>query len=238
MPFQDKNTYIYGASHLLEIGNLGTAVAHKVNLVAANNLRAIRLGMDDSDTETLERYESFISSRKQDLTLPNSVSKNCTLIDLHNCKYLYNPTLSLVTRNGTTSTNMFPSLKTLLIGGSNISSVDIGDYTPIEKFEMSDVMTTISFTNLPQLQDVVLPKSLAGIRSIVISNCPGFDQLTFLKNFQDMSLTISVDNLQGTEATAVDMAFMNWLKSVNATLAGDIYVMNIADENLEEYRQL
>lgn len=235
-PLMDKNTYIYGASHLMELGDMGYTVAKIVDLSAGNKLRSIRLGMYDQDL--IDRYESVISTQRQILTLPQGICKNCELIDLHNCKYLSNTALSLVSRNGTVSTNKFPALKTLLIGGSNISSVDLGDFTPLEKFEMSDVMTVVSLVNLPQLYDVTLGNNLDGIKSITLSNCPQLNQLSLLRNFINKNIKISVDNLQGSEEESgrVSTAFMDWLYEQDASVAGSVWVENIADSNLDKYR--
>ena len=184
-------------------------VAKIVDLSVANKLRSIRLGMYDQDL--IDRYEEVISTQRQILTLPQGVCKNCETIDLHNCKYLSSPALSLVTRSGTTTTNNFPSLTTLKIGGSNISSIDIGDYTPLEEIELSDVMTVINFTNLPQLKTVTLGNNLDGIKSVTLSNCPELDQLSILRNFVNKTITISADNLQGSEEESgrVTTAFMD-----------------------------
>lgn len=233
---RDKNTYIYGASHLMDLGDMSYTVAKIVDLSVANKLRSIRLGMYDQDL--IDRYEEVISTQRQILTLPQGVCKNCETIDLHNCKYLSSPALSLVTRSGTTTTNNFPSLTTLKVGGSNISSIDIGDYTPLEEIELSDVMTVINFTNLPQLKTVTLGNNLDGIKSVTLSNCPELDQLSILRNFVNKTITISADNLQGSEEESgrVTTAFMDWLVEQNASVAGEVWVENIADSNLEKYR--
>ena len=75
------------------------------------------------------------------------------------------------------------------------------------------------------------------VETVIIQNCPLVDQCGVIKHFVNQKLTISVDNLQSTEETALTSDFMNWLYDINADLKGSIYVQSIADDNLNIYRE-
>ena len=75
------------------------------------------------------------------------------------------------------------------------------------------------------------------VETVVIQNCPLVDQYEVIKHFVNQKLTISVDNLQSTEETALTSDFMNWLYDINAELKGSIYVRSISDDNLNIYRE-
>jgi hypothetical protein len=233
-PLTDKNTYIYGASHLLDLGDISGTVAKVVDLTKCTKVRSIILGTDDADL--LARYEEVIGTQKQALTLPQGICNNLTKIDLHNCNHLADTTLTLVSRNAGVITNNTPALQILNIAGSNINTIDMGDYTPIQTLNYSDYITNVKLTNLLQLETVTFG-DISNVKNIDMENTPKFNQLALLTKFVNIPLTsITADNLQGTKATSVTTDFMDWLYNENAVLGGIVYVQNIADSNLEEYR--
>lgn len=237
-PFIDLNTYIFGASHLLDIGDISATVSHLIDLSKATKLKKIVLGTDDEDL--LARMDEIMPTTGMVITMPNGVCKNITEIDFRNLKYLtFGPSastsLSLVKISGSSVTNLMPSLKRLNIKGSGINSVVIGEYTPLEYIGYSDNITSISLINLPQL-NVVDFGSIDKIGSITIQNCNALNQLNILSKFVDKPVAIEVDNLYCDEDNALPMSFMNWLVTVNAKLKGNIYVEALSDTALDVYR--
>lgn len=237
-PEGDKNTYIFGASHLLEVDGLQYTVAKNINLSPATKLRRLILGTDDP--EVLARQEEVLPTQLMIITMPSGVSKNMTEIDLHNLKYLRfgnntNTTLSLVQEKGSVKTNLMPSLKTLNIKGTNINNVVIGDYTPLQYLGLSDEITTVALSNLPQLTSIDFGNT-AKISTISITNCVKIDQLSLLKEFYTSNINFTLDNLQGTEETRVNTTFMDTLYSnAKNVLSGTIYVEAINETFLTKY---
>ena len=84
-PLNDLNTKIFGASHLLDFGDLGLTVPKYVDIKAAHLLRRLILGTDDP--VALARHEQITKEQGLNIELPLKVSPNMKEIDLHNLKY-------------------------------------------------------------------------------------------------------------------------------------------------------
>ena len=235
---QDLNTYIFGASHLTDIGDISVCTPKNINIQGAYKLKRFILGTDDP--EVLARHDEVSATQGIALTMPNKVCKNMKEIDLHNLKYLDfgggSTALSLVTKEGSIITNLYPALEKLDIRGSNINAVVIGDYTPLQYIGYSDNLTTIDLKNLPQLTTVEFG-DISKVMSINLLNCSSLNQHEILSLFVGKPITVSADNLQIAYEEAVTTEYMDWLMSVNASLAGHVHVQNIADSNLDKYRQ-
>ena len=235
---QDLNTYIFGASHLTDIGDISVCTPKNINIQGAYKLKRFILGTDDP--EVLARHDEVSATQGIALTMPNKVCKNMKEIDLHNLKYLDfgggSTALSLVTKEGSIITNLYPALERLDIRGSNINAVVIGDYTPLQYIGYSDNLTTIDLKNLPQLTTVEFG-DISKVMSINLLNCSSLNQHEILSLFVGKPITVSADNLQIAYEEAVTTEYMDWLMSVNASLAGHVHVQNIADSNLDKYRQ-
>lgn len=235
---QDLNTYIFGASHLTDIGDISVCTPKNINIQGAYKLKRFILGTDDP--EVLARHDEVSATQGIALTMPNKVCKNMKEIDLHNLKYLDfgggSTALSLVTKEGSVITNLYPALERLDIRGSNINAVVIGDYTPLQYIGYSDNLTTIDLKNLPQLTTVEFG-DISKVMSINLLNCSSLNQHEILSLFVGKPITVSADNLQIAYEEAVTTEYMDWLMSVNASLAGHVHVQNIADSNLDKYRQ-
>ena len=235
---QDLNTYIFGASHLTDIGDISVCTPKNINIQGAYKLKRFILGTDDP--EVLARHDEVSATQGIALTMPNKVCKNMKEIDLHNLKYLDfgggSTALSLVTKEGSIITNLYPALEKLDIRGSNINAVVIGDYTPLQYIGYSDNLTTIDLKNLPQLTTVEFG-DISKVMSINLLNCSSLNQHEILSLFVGKPITVSADNLQIAYEEAVTTEYMDWLMSINASLAGHVHVQNIADSNLDKYRQ-
>lgn len=236
-PLNDLNTYIYGASHLIDVGDLSGCTPKTIDISSATKLKRLILGTDDKDV--LARHDEVSSIQGMAITMPKEPCRNMTEIDLHNLKYLSfggSTTLSLTSKEGTTITNLYPALEKLDIRGSNINQVNIGEYTPLSYIGYSDSITTVELTNLPQLTTVEFG-SLDQVATIAIQNCAALNQLELLQLFTSKNINISADNLQCGEDEALPINFMDWLYSIDADLTGgSIYVQSMADSELDKYR--
>lgn len=237
-PFQDLNTYLFGASHLSDIGDISLATPRNIVFGQANKLKRIILGTDDADV--LARYAA-VGAAVPLVEMPKAVSNNLIEIDFHNLKNISlggETTLSLTSVSGGVTTNLAPSLQRLDVRKSGITGIALGDYTPIEYIGFSDEMSSITLRNLPQLSTVEFDL-VDKVQSIEIENCDKLNQLELLSLFQNKIgiNKISCDNLAGGEDEAVSIAFMDWLYSIKeTTLTGEIYVQSIADSELDKYR--
>ena len=235
-PLVDLNTKIFGASHLLDFGDLGTSVPKYVDIKAAPMLKRLILGTDDP--VALERHEEITKTQGLIIELPLQVSPNMTEMDLHNLKYIgfndkANTGLSLVRG----SVNLFPALEKLDMRGSNITSVAIGAFTPLKYIGYSDFTTSINLNNLPNLERIELG-DISLVSNLSVINSGNINQFNILKLFVDKAIKISLDNLIIPEEEAVSTDFMNWLYDKNADITGgDIYVRGFNETQLQKYRE-
>ena len=237
-PLQDLNTYIFGASHLLDVGDLSVTVPKFFDFAAANKLRRLVLGTDDP--VVLDRYEEITAIQTLELIMPKTVCKNMKEIDLHNLKHLNfgggSTALSLVTKEDSVTVNLYPALEKLDVRGSNVNAIVIGDYTPLQYLGYSDNLTTIELKNLPQLETVEFG-DISKVMSINLLNCSKLNQHSILKLFVSKPITVSADNLQIPYEEAVTTEYMDWLMDIDASITGgSVFVQNIADSNLDKYR--
>ena len=235
---QDLNTYIFGASHLTDIGDISVCTPKNINIQAAYKLKRFVLGTDDPDV--LARHDEVSATQGIALTMPNKVCKNMKEIDLHNLKYLDfgggSTALSLVTKEGSVTTNLYPALEKLDIRGSNVNAVVIGDYTPLKYIGYSDNLTTIELKNLPQLETVEFG-DIGKVMSINLLNCNKLNHHSIINMFVGKPITVSTDNLQVSYEEAVSTGYMDWLMSVNAQITGgNVYVQGLDDTVLNKYR--
>lgn len=216
------NTYIYGASHLLEIGDLSLCNSTEYSVATAINLRELKIG---------DEVHPPVVTTKLNLSQGEPYN-NLKLLDLTNVS-LDNTNLNLILAD---KRNLTPALETLKLKGSNIEYLTIADYTPIKLLSLSNNIRNIELKNLLELDNLELG-SVNNVEKLNITNCPKVNQLSILRNFVNLNLSISVDGLNGAEDESVTTEFMDWLYNINANIAGTIYVQNIADSNLDKYRQ-
>ena len=221
-PSTNLNTYIYGASHLLEVGDLSYCNSTEYSVATATRLKTLKIG---------DEVHPPVVTTKLNLSTGAPYS-NLELLDLTNVQ-LDNINLNLVLANGN---NLMPALQTLKLKGSNVEYLTLAPYTPLTYLSLPGSIKTISLINLLVLKDVLITPSNT-IEAVTLQNCPQVDQLGIISNYVNQIVTINADNLQNTEDTAVTTDFMDWLVDVNANVSGTIYVQNIADSNLNKYRE-
>lgn len=222
-PSTNLNTYIYGASHLLELGDLSLCNSTEYSLSNAINLRRIKIGDEVHPSKGVCRLS--LSNTKPHI--------NLTSIDLTKVS-LETPNLNLKLGNGQ---NLTPALQELKLKDSNIEYLTIAGYTPLKTLSLPNGLRKIELENLLVLDNLYVGTG-ENAEVLKISNCPLLNQVEVLQTFVNKVLTIEADNLQCDYDHALTMDFMNWLKSVGAKLKGSIYVQTIADDNLNEYREL
>lgn len=221
-PSTNLNTYIYGASHLLEVGDLSYCNSEEYSVGSATNLRKLKIG--DEVHPPLITTSLNLSTGK-----PYS---NLTLLDLTNVK-LKNTSLNL--KLGESGTLM-PVLNTLKLKGSNIEYLTIPSYCPLQFLSLPDTIRNIELTNLLSLETVEI-YGTNNLESLTLKNCPRVKQIDLIKTLQNnMQIIINADNLVVNADEALTMDFMNWLYDINANIAGSVYVQSISDSELDKYR--
>ena len=222
-PSTNLNTYIYGASHLLEVGDLSLCNSTEYSVSTATNLRKLKIGD--------EVHPPVVTTI---LTLSNSTQyNNLQELDLTNVQ-LKSINLNLILGDGR---NLVPALQTLKLKGSNIEYLTLAEYTPLTYLSLPSKLKNIELKNLLVLETLEL-NEMSGVETIVIRNCPSINQHTVLKPFVNQTLTIDIDNLQIPYEQAVTTEYMDWLMDIDATISGgEVYVQNIADSNLNKYRE-
>lgn len=221
-PSTNLNTYIYGASHLLEVGDLSLCNSTEYSISTATNLRKLKIGD--------EVHPPVVTTR---LNLSSGVPySNLKEIDLTNTNFV-NTNLSFVM--ALNNANLMPALETLKLKGSNIEYLTLAPYTPITYLSLPDTIRTINLTNEIVLDNLLIYGHNA-LESLSITNCPLLDQLSILNTLCGDMININVDNIAGTDETRVTIAFMDWLMDCNASVQGTIYVESIANEDLDVYR--
>ena len=220
-PSTNLNTYLYGASHLLEVGDLSLCNSTEYSVSTAVNLRELKIGD--------EVHPPIVTTI---LKLSEGTPyRNLTLLDLTKVN-LKDTNLNLTSGD----INLVPALQTLKLKGSNVEYLTLASYTPLKYLSLPDNLRKIELYDLLVLKDLEI-FNMNNVETVIIQNCPLVDQCEVIKHFVNQKLTISVDNLQSTEETALTSDFMNWLYDINADLKGSIYVQSIADDNLNIYRE-
>ena len=218
------NTYIYGASHLLEVGDLSLCNSTEYSVATATNLRELKIG---------DEVHPPIVATKLGLSegLPYA---NLKLLDLTNVQFAESTSLNLKLADGS---NLMPSLQTLKLKGSSLEYLVLGDYTPVTFVSLPDGIRNINIVNQLVLKDLEI-YGTSNVESVIMQNCPALNQLDVLHRFADnLAITVEADNLQGTEDQAVEESFMKWLVNINAKLKGSIYVEALSDTALNDYRE-
>lgn len=217
------NTYIYGASSLVEVGDLSLCNSTEYSVATATSLRELKIG---------DEVHPPIVATKLNLSqgLPYM---NLELLDLTNVQFAESIQLNLKLADGS---NLMPALQTLKLKGSNLEYLTLGEYTPITFLSLPDKIRNINLVNQLVLKDLEI-YGTDYIESITLQNCPLLDQISVISYvLNNLTVQISADNLQCDEDHALDMEFMNWLMDINANIKGSIYVESISDELLDVYR--
>lgn len=218
------NTYIYGASHLLEVGDLSLCNSTEYSVATATNLKELKIG---------DEVHPPVVATKLNLSegLPYA---NLKLLDLTNVQFADSTSLNLKLANGA---NLMPSLQTLKLKGSSLEYLVLGEYTPVTFISLPDKIRNINMINQLVLKDLEI-YGTDYVENITLQNCPLLDQISILNRFiNTLTVTVLADNLQCDEDHAVNETFMKWLMDINANLSGDIFVESISDSNLDIYRE-
>ena len=218
------NTYIYGASHLLEIGDMSLCNSTEYSIATATNLKELKIGD--------EVHPPVVATK---LALSEGLPyANLTKVDLTNVQFSQTVSLNLVMADGK---NLMPALQELKLKGSSLENLTLGDYTPITFLSLPDKIRNINMVNQLVLKDLEI-YGTDYVENITLQNCPLLDQISILNRFiNNLTITVLADNLQCDEDHAVNETFMKWLMDVNANLSGDIFVESISDSNLDIYRE-
>ncbi len=222
-PSTNLNTYIYGASHLLEVGDLSLCNSEEYSVGNATNLKELKIGDEVHPT-------TVVTSLNLSAGSPYN---NLKLLDLTNTK-LKNTSLNLKLGDGR---DLMPVLETLKLKGSNIEYLTLSNYSPLKYISFPNTIHNIDLVNLLSLEEAEVYET-NNLERIRLINCPKINQLDIIKKVQNnTTISISADNLQADENNALTIDFMNWLVDINAELSGNIYVESISDENLNIYRK-
>ena len=219
------NTYIYGASHILELGDMSLCNSTEYSIATATNLRTLKIGD--------EVHPPKVSTK---LALSESLPySNLTLLDLTNVQFSQVTSLNLVMAN---NQNLMPALQTLKLKGSSLEYVTIGEYTPLKFLSLPDGIRKINLTNLLVL-DTVEVYGTKSLEEISVQNCPTLNQYNLVKQFVGMPIKVTLDNLKVSYEDAVNTDFMDWLVSINATISdGEVYIKGRSDSIVERYHQI
>lgn len=221
-PSSNLNTYIYGASHLLELGDLSLCNSEEYSLATAVNLREIKIGDETHPPVVAVRLNLSEGSQYN----------NLVSIDLTKAQ-LTDPNLNLVLSDGR---NLTPALQILKLAGSNVQYVTLGNYTPIQFLSLPNSIANISLQNLLELETPTT-ESLDNVNAITIINCPKVNQKTILDKVFSKQVVVNIDNLCADEDEALTVDYMRWLMNINATITGGtVYVADIAEANLQPYK--
>lgn len=217
------NTYIYGASNLIEVGDLSLCNSTEYSVATATSLRELKIGD--------EVHPPIVATK---LSLSQGLPyMNLELLDLTNVQFAESIQLNLKLANGE---NLMPALQTLKLKGSSLEYLTLGEYTPITFLSLPDKIRNINLVNQLVLKDLEI-YGTDYVESITLQNCPLLDQISVISHvLNNLTVQISADNLQCDEDHALDMEFMNWLMDINANIKGSIYVESISDELLDVYR--
>ena len=237
-PSTNLNTYLYGASHLLEVGDLSLCNSTEYSVSTAINLRELKIGDEVhppivSTILTLSKGEPY---------------RNLTLLDLTKVN-LKDTNLNLTSGE----TNIMPALQTLKLKGSNIEYLTLGSYTPIKTLSLPDNLRRIDLYDLLNLNDLQV-YGTNNVELLRVSNCPSVNQLQIVRSLKGrLDVLVSLDNLYCGEDNAITMEEIKWLAivadpnrslKINDTLtyygklAGSVYVESIADSDLDIYRAM
>lgn len=222
-PSTNLNTYIYGASHLLEVGDLSLCNSTEYSVATATNLRELKIGDEVHPPKV---------TTKLNLSTVTPYA-NLKLLDLTNVS-LDNTNLNLTF--GEDAKNLTPALQTLKLKGSNAEYLTLADYTPVTYMSLSDRLKNITLKNLLVLKELD-PGSMAAAESVTVLNCPVVDQYELIKGLVNRIITISLDNLQVPREKAVNSQWMDWLVNIGASITGgSVYVQGLDETVLTKYQ--
>ena len=217
------NTYIYGASHLLEVGDLSLCNSTEYSVATAVNLRELKIGDEVHPPKV---------TTKLNLSTVTPYT-NLKLLDLTNVS-LDNPNLNLTF--GESGKNLTPALQVLKLKGSNTEYLTLADYTPLTYLSLSDNLRNVVLKNLLVLKELY-PGNLSSVETVTILNCPVVDQYELIKHLVNRNVTISIDNLQVPKEKAVNSQWMDWLVNIKATVSGGhIFVQGLDESVLDKYK--
>ncbi len=98
-----------------------------------------------------------------------------------------------------------PRLASIKAAGSNLTTLTLAETSPVSELSLPGTMTSLAFVNLPNL---VYPDggltidSVANVKSISLSGCPGIDTQSFLESIMDAKAKVKTISMNGLDFTA------------------------------------
>lgn len=220
-PSTNLNTYLYGASHLLEVGDLSLCNSTEYSVSTAVNLRELKIG-----DEVHPPIVTTILKLSEGTPYRNLVTLDLTKVNLKDSN------LNLTSGD----INLVPALQNLKLKGSNVEYLTLADYTPVVHLSLPDVIRKVELKNLLVLKEL-LPGTLERVETVTIVNCPVVDQYELIKHLVNRNLALSIDNLQIPQEKAVNSQWMDWLVDINATITGgSVFVQGLDETVLVKYQ--
>lgn len=211
--FNDTETIIYGASSLLDLGDLSPLYSGTIDVTRCVKLTTLNIGSDAEGYQNTNLTEV-------------SVGANTMLqrINVMNCPNLSN-TLDL---------SRCPNMQEVYCDGTAIRSVSLKAGTPIKVLHLSSEVTNLTFTDITTLTDLSIP-SYDNITTIKIENSPSVDELSILNNtlYKD-PLKLERLRLTGVNWKLDNSDFLMDLYNNSKTGGGSIYGINEFNENVND----
>jgi hypothetical protein len=184
----EKETYIYGASEISSLGDLGPLYCGKVDVGAATKLTELKIG--DSNPAYVNNNLVAVSVGS------NNLLKS---IDVTNCAKFGTGDQKVLDVSGCTN------IETILAKGTSISSVNLPEAGYVSDLQLPATISSLILKNQVYLDIVDLERY--NINTLRIENCPKMNVQEFLSRFE---LTDESGKTIGFNISNLRLTGLNW----------------------------
>ena len=225
LTFNNTETIIYGASKILDVGDLSTKYARTMDFHSATKLKQLIIGNGTS---------GYQNTNLNELTIGNL--KMLEKLDIQNCPNL----------TQTIDLSGCDNIIEVYAKGTNISGVTLKDGGNLTTLQLPSSVTNLTIVNQPFLTNFSID-SYANISTLRIENCPTINEFNIVLNATNLE-RVRLTNINW-ELTNANKALLEKLYNARgltetgenqdkSVLTGKIHIKgNIAENKLLQYTQ-
>ena len=219
--YNDKETYLYGASKIKDLGDLSSKYVGTLDVSKATKLTELKVGNSNAN---------YSNTNLTDLQIGNN--DLLQVLDVRNCPNLTQPINVSGCKN----------IKTIYATGTSITSVNLANGGNLETLTLPNTITNLTLKNQPSITTF----SMAGytnVSTLVIENCSNAVN-TVVQSIVSNSTALTRVRLIGINWSLSDKTLFDKLmacggvdesgnNTANAVVTGSVYFESIGQNDID-----
>lgn len=217
----DKETYVYGASRIKDLGDLSNKYVGTLDVSKASKLTELKVGNSKTN---------YSNTNLIDLQIGNN--DLLQLLDVRNCPSLTQPL----------DVSGCMNIKSIYATGTAITSIKLAEGGNLETLTLPDTITNLTLKNQPNISTITMA-GVTNVSTLVVENCSSA-VATLVQNIVTNSTSLSRVRLIGIDWSLEDMSVFTKImacsgvdesgnNTTNAVVTGKVYFTSIGQGDID-----